>query len=127
MRLEEFRKTIVDNFMKDCIVDEAEWIINEDGSIDVFGNVSTIPYKFLKIPFKFRKIYGNFNCSYSYMDNLKNCPDEVKDYFCCSHNQLTSLEFSPKKCGSFLCGNNAIQFTKEDVRKICEVSGGITV
>jgi len=41
-------------------------------------------------------------------------------------NQLTSLVGAPEKVGgSFYCGNNAVKFTEEDVKAVCDVKGKI--
>ena len=126
MKLEELRKNIIDIFISDC-AGNVKWVFNDDCSIDIIGDVCTPPYVYVKFPVKFRKIYGSFNCSYNYLDNLKNCPEEVDNIFCCSHNQLISLEFAPKKVGSFLCGHNPVKFTEADIRKVCEVSNRVIV
>ncbi|MDX9695048.1 MAG: hypothetical protein RBT49_04585 [Bacteroidales bacterium] len=53
---------------------------------------------------------------------------EVEEHFFCSYNNLTSLEGAPIKVGgNFYCGGNTKKFTEEDVRKVCEVKGGIRV
>jgi hypothetical protein len=49
-------------------------------------------------------------------------------YFSCSDNQLTSLEGCPEQVnGSFHCGNNVKQFTKEEVKQYCSVKDDIYV
>jgi hypothetical protein len=52
-----------------------DYEVNKDGSLTVFQNVILWNKKLKQIPFYFEKIYG---------------------FFCCSVNNLTSLEGSPK-------------------------------
>lgn len=63
-----------------------------------------------------------------YKLTLKGAPKEVGINFNCGGNQLTSLEYAPKKVdGSFLCYNNARQFTKDYVLKVSNVKRHIQV
>jgi hypothetical protein len=87
----------------------SKYIINDDLTINVDDNV---------------------NLSYKKLDSV---PDYIKFNivrytFTCSNNNLTSLEFCPRKVGrSFYCYNNKKQFTKEDVRSICDVKVSIFI
>ena len=52
----------------------------------------------------------------------------VEGNFDCSYNSLTSLEGAPEKVGGdFYCSNNAVKFTEEQVRAVCDVKGRIFV
>jgi hypothetical protein len=75
------------------------YFINEDGSIDVDGNVRFRKNSdsLLELPLKFNKISGDFDCSRLGLVTLNGSPIEVGGTFDCSYNQLTSLEFAPKK------------------------------
>jgi hypothetical protein len=43
-------------------------------------------------------------------------------------NELINLEGCPNKVGEiFYCRNNKIQFTKEDIHKVCDVKGNVYV
>jgi hypothetical protein len=81
--------------------------INEDGSIDVDGNVN-LSYKELdKLPIKFRNVTGNFNCSNNNLTSLEGGPESVGGDFTCSYNKLTSLEGGPESVGGgFWCSYN---------------------
>ncbi len=84
--------------------------INDDGSIDVNGNVEFSLKYHSKIPIKFNKVTGYFIISYSKytkLQSLENSPREVGRYFNCSNLQLQSLKGSPDYIGEhFLCYNN---------------------
>ncbi len=64
---------------------------------------------------------------------LKKIPDifqgvEVRGDFWCYCNQLTSLKGAPEHVGGdFHCYNNAVKFTEEQVRAVCNVKGKVYV
>jgi hypothetical protein len=92
---------------------------------------------------------GNFYCHVNQLTSLKGAPKSHVQYFCCSVNELTSLEGAPKSVGGdfdcsdnrltslegapksvggdFDCRNNKVKFTKDDVRLVSGVKGGIIV
>ncbi|MCK9471934.1 MAG: hypothetical protein M0Q88_09305 [Bacilli bacterium] len=83
------------------------YIINEDDSIDVDGNVDLYDKKLKVLPLKFRKVSGNFHCGYNQLISLEGAPQRVGGRFDCSGNQLTSLEGGPQRVGEyFSCYSN---------------------
>jgi hypothetical protein len=92
--------------------------INEDGSIDVEGDVylsnggyaldSEDAIKLNQLPLKFGRVSGDFNCSYNQLKSLEGSPREVGGKFNCNNNQLTTLEGGPKVVGDFFCSNNKL-------------------
>lgn len=68
------------------------YLINNDGSIDVIGDVKLSNRHLKKIPLKFNKVSGNFNCSNNLLKSLKNCPKEVSGSFDIEYNSLSSLD-----------------------------------
>ena len=75
-----------------------------------------------------REIRGLFNCNYNQLTSLEGAPEKVGNDFYCKNNNLTSLVGSPKEVrGNFDCRSNNIQFTEDDVRKICHVGRRIIV
>ena len=65
-----------------------------------------------------------FSCSDNKLTSLKGAPANVGGDFWCDNNRLTSLEGAPKNIGGdFYCHGNEKQFTKDDVRKVCNVKG----
>ncbi len=85
------------------------YIINEDGSIDVDGSVKLTNMYLTKLPLKFRNVTGYFACNYNLLSSLEGCPKSVGDTFYCWHNQLTSLKGCPKLVGNdFRCDYNQL-------------------
>ena len=97
------------------------YIINEDLTVDVNGNVNLSKQKIKKFPFKFRFIKGDFFCSYNELISLKNAPERVEGSFDCARNKLTSLEYSPISVGGFFeCSYNdllSLEFCTKEVKK----------
>jgi hypothetical protein len=85
------------------------YTINSDGSIDVGGDVDLMNYLggLTKLPLKFRNVTGDFNCSHNQLTTLEGSPKSV-NYFNCSHNQLTTLQGSPKSVNYFYCSHNKL-------------------
>ena len=89
------------------------YTINDDGSIDVDGNVN-LAYdlyreELTKIPLKFGNIIGDFECDRNQLTTLKGSPKSVGGNFDCSGNQLTSLEYCPESVGgNFDCSGNQL-------------------
>lgn len=73
--------------------------INDDGSIDVEGNVNLGRWNMDEFPLKFNKVTGNFYCDNIGLKTLKGAPKWVGGMFGCSANQLTSLVGSPEYVG----------------------------
>ena len=85
------------------------YTINEDGSIDVDGNVELGHRNLTKIPFKFRHIHGSFYCYNNRLTSLEGAPINVGGVFDCGYNELTSLDGAPINVGgNFYCSNNQL-------------------
>ena len=85
------------------------YTINEDGSIDVDGDVYLNNESLTKLPLKFGKVTGRFYCSHNQLVSLEGAPKSVGDNFTCADNNLTSLEGCPELVGGdFYCNNNRI-------------------
>ena len=96
------------------------YTINDDGSIDVDGNVILYDENLTELPLTFNRIDGDFNCGNNRLSSLKGGPKWVGGYFSCSNNRLSSLEFSPYYVGSdFYCINNKLVDNYCDI----EISG----
>jgi len=75
------------------------YTINEDGSIDVDGDVDLYNKKLKVLPLKFRKVSGDFHCNYNQLT-----PQYIGSDFYCSDNQLISLVGCPQSVGgNFSC------------------------
>jgi hypothetical protein len=85
------------------------YTINDDGSIDVDGNVRLCNKGLTELPIRFNKVTGVFSCADNSLTTLKGSPKWVDRWFKCHKNKLTSLEFSPKYVGgSFSCNDNQL-------------------
>lgn len=99
--------------------DLGRYNINDDGSIDVNGDVDLYNLKLRELPFKFNNVFGEFNIEMNYLESLKNCPDSVGNFYCGLNNHLTNLEFSPKIVkGSFGCNDNNLTSLKGSPEKV---------
>jgi len=86
------------------------YTINEDGSIDVNGDVHLYGYGLTELPINFNKVSGTFDCSENNLTSLKGCPKCVGGNFSCGNNNLTDLKGSPKVIdGSFYCSGNYLK------------------
>ncbi len=93
--------------LKKCV--KGTYTINDDGSIDVNGDVILSNRKLIKIPFKFRHVSGYFDCSHNRLISLEGAPTTVGGSFFCTYNQLTSLEGAPITVGGiFSCPCNRL-------------------
>jgi len=85
------------------------YIINDDMTIDVNGDVQLLQTTIIKFPdyIQFRKIEGCFDLESTQLQELRGCPIYVKGYFDIRKNNLDSFKFSPKYVGgSFICDQN---------------------
>ena len=111
--------------------DITNYTINDDGSIDVNGNVNLFNTNISELPISFNKVSGDFSCEssrltdlkgspekiggyfhcgYNYLTTLEGCPKIIKEHFDASGNELTSLQFGPESVnGYFSCNNNNIK------------------
>ena len=110
--------------LKSCI--KGTYTINDDGSIDVNGNVELNNKNLTKIPFKFRNVRGGFFCSNNQLTSLDGAPNNVGGYFYCNNNQLTTLDGVPNTIGgSFKCYSNPNPPYTELFKIIDNVKGDI--
>ena len=74
------------------------YTINDDGSIDVDGNVFMNGFDMYELPLKFNNVTGGFNCNDNNLTTLKGCPEKVGSEFHAGSNKLTEVDFCPKEC-----------------------------
>jgi hypothetical protein len=60
------------------------YVVNDDGTIDVDGSVNLSYSELTEIPLKFRKVSGYFSCRNNKLTSLSGAPREVGGYFDCS-------------------------------------------
>lgn len=90
-----------------------DYVINDDSSIDVYGDVYLENKRFVQLPIKFGKVTGNFNCNFNNLESLEGCPNYVGGDFYCTYNNLLTLENSPSEViGRFDCSNNKLESLK---------------
>ena len=125
MKTQELRKILIEEkHLKEWVVPDGTWNRNEDGSIDVDGNV-IIQFGFTKLPIKFGTVTKSFICSGVGLKTLEGCPKEVGLNFDCRFNDLTSLDGIPRKVNNFVSYGNPGKFLAKDIRKICNVTGKV--
>ena len=89
------------------------WSINQDGLVDVAGDIELSGMKLKKLPIKFGMVTGCFYLSHNYLTTLEDVPYSVGDYFYCDNNNLTTLEGSPQSVGgTFCCSFNKLTTLK---------------
>jgi hypothetical protein len=97
------------------------YTINPDGSIDVNGDVNLYGKGLTELPLTFNKVSGYFTCSHNNLTSLNGSPKWIGGWFSCQYNQLTSLEFSPDYIGGFFdCTGNKLTDNYCDT----EIGGG---
>ena len=81
-----------------------------NGLVDVDGDVSLSYHNLTHLPLNFGEIKGYFNCGSNELTTLKGCPKRIDGYFGCSNNKLNKLDYLPEFIGGdFYCGNNSIK------------------
>jgi hypothetical protein len=89
------------------------YTINDDGSIDVNGDVDLYDENLTKLPLNFNRVDGWFDCNDNQLTSLKSSPKWVGGGFWCNYNRLSSLEFSPEYVGGeFDCSHNGLTSLK---------------
>jgi hypothetical protein len=85
------------------------YTVNDDGSIDVDGDVDLSDEGLTELPLSFNRVTGYFDCGGNILTTLKGSPRWVGDSFRCSYNDLTSLKGCPRWIGgNFNCYNNRL-------------------
>lgn len=72
------------------------YTINEDGTVDINGDVDLSFLGLSKLPLKFGKVSGNFSCGYNKLISLEGSPKWIGEDFECSFNELKTLEGGPE-------------------------------
>jgi len=91
------------------------YTINDDGSVDVDGDVLLLERNLSKLPLKFGTVSGHFHCEHNKLTTLEGSPKEVGKSFFCEYNNLDNLNMCPQIVGSlggnrgdFVCHNNKL-------------------
>jgi len=62
------------------------YIINDDETVDVDGDVNLYKKGLTKLPIKFGKVTGYFFCGHNHLTSLEGSPYYVGGYFACNYN-----------------------------------------
>ena len=97
----------------------SNYVINNNGSIDVYGDVTINRSNISRLPIKFRKVFGHFNCYSNKLTTLENSPQLVYGDFICSWNNLPNLKGCPVEVtGDFYCHYNKLTSIKKGPIKL---------
>lgn len=95
------------------------YVINDDLTVDVKGDVYLDSKNLSTIPINFGTIDGSFMCQGNLLTSLKGCPHTVTASFNCNNNKLTSLEHGPKNVTfGYGCANNLLTSLKGCAKKL---------
>lgn len=125
--------------------------INSDMTIDIKDVYFNNPNEVDVIPdyIQFRKITRHCDLSFTRIKKISGMPEYCGKFWCTNCNELTSLEGCPKRVGDFECQNCkflkslkgcpkevaglfscydcGVEFTYDDIRKVCDVKGAIMI
>jgi len=94
----------------------------------VNGQFSCADNNLTSLEFGPKEVTGYYQCEYNSITSLIGCPEIIGGNFYCDYNRLTTLEGCPKKVGgSFHIGYNGKNFSKEEIKEVCNVKGNIHV
>lgn len=89
-------RSIADTCLKYGI---SHYSINQDGSIDVDGNVNLRSSALTILPLRFGRVMGHFNVQNNFLSTLEGSPVAVGGSFNCFGNQLANFIGSPNWIG----------------------------
>jgi len=88
---------------------EGTYVIDEEGFVNVDGDVTVIDFYQYQTEIKFGNVSGYFYCFANNLTSLKGAPEKVGGNFSCYNNKLTTLEGSPNTVGRYFdCRNNEL-------------------
>lgn len=98
------------------------YYINNDGYVNVNGDVQFSGFNLKKLPIKFNIINGNFNISGNSLETLENCPNKIIGNAIFSFNNLKDLNYcTPIIKGSLIVNGNRLKTLKGAPKKIGQV------
>ena len=87
-----------------------EYEVLADGSLKIEDSILFNRLNLTKIPFKFDQVNGYFMCAHNELSSLEGSPRIVNGDFYCMDNKLSSLQGAPKIVeGNFVCTSNPLQ------------------
>lgn len=100
-----------------------KWKLNENGRVDVQGNVIISNKNLSEIPVNFGYVTGDFSIYKNNLKNLRGCPVEVGGKFFCGLNPFETLEGCPKEIGgNFNAYGIPYSFIKDNIKYIPNVN-----
>jgi hypothetical protein len=121
-RGKEYNKILIENLKKKGTRRSDGKYDFYNADIEALGLNGELPHNF------FGDIRGFFWCDSNKLTSLEGCPESIGGSFSCCHNNLSSLEGCPKYVGgNFFCYSNEREFTEEEVRSVCEVHGQVHI
>ena len=103
---------VIQQRLKDCT-------LNSDGTYSCEGNVDLSDLGLTMLPVKFKEVKGFFDCNYNQLTSLEGAPREVGVNFFCHYNNLTTLEGAPEHvAGAFWCDRNQLTSLKGAPEKV---------
>jgi hypothetical protein len=117
MAISQEEHNLIEEILEELKVQK--YTINDDGTVDVDGDVLIGGMGLKEIPLQFGKVTDTFNCSSNRIVSLDGAPREVGGDFLCYDNKLTSLESSPIEVdGEFNCAYNKLSSLKGASKKV---------
>ena len=99
-------KEEIEQWLEDNVSIKGEYVINDDMTVDVKGDVGIKNMSIKKIEVEFNEVSGDFNCyECKSLTSLEGAPKTVGGNFSCGYcTSLTTLEGAPKTMdGYFSC------------------------
>lgn len=84
------------------------YTINDDGTIDVDGNVNISDFHLNVLPLRFGNIKGFFACDTNRLSSFKGCPKKIGGNFYCYINKITDIYDIPEVTGEIHIDNNPV-------------------
>ena len=108
MKTEQLRKAIIERYLKQWVQPGGKWSWNEDGTVDVIGDVAVHYLKNMKkLPVKFNLVSGFFSCASTSLISLEGVPKQVEHWFRWESNNE--------------------KFTEAEIRNVCDVIDRVVV
>lgn len=86
--------------------------INGDGTIDIHGFINITHLRLNVIPFYFNHT-DNFSCAHNNITSLEGSPKTVTHHYRCRYNDIETLEYAPERVGQdFDCFGNKLYSLK---------------
>ena len=86
------------------------YTINQDKTIDVYGEVNLSRQGLIELPLNFNKVDGYFLIQINKLTSLEGCPNHVSGMFSCRGNRIRSLKYGPKTVsGRYWCSDNELR------------------